>query len=288
MFILPSSVQQPKSVTTFGWLPSCCMISSSRTRSSFSRSEAPSLTVFTATNRVVPWWPVRSSASAFHTWNSFSRKIHNLVPNKKNNPLRKTIQRDDLHVPRVFPQSIPRNRSDYANVTLTGHYCLMNTAVKIAHDKSRHYKWTQVDRAGASEQNRFSLASNGGRRDFCREDRISARVPSVFREEKKEGTHKGEGEKSDRQLRITGLVFYSAPQEIMPLTWPKFPCPRTVCNLSLSLGNSHLDSWVGGGGGFSASWHWRKREKESYDGCVFGCTLELSKNNRWLIGATAS
>jgi hypothetical protein len=65
--VLPFSVQQPSRVTTLAWEPSCCIISNSLSKSSFSRDEAPSFTVFTATRRVVPSWPLISSASAFRT-----------------------------------------------------------------------------------------------------------------------------------------------------------------------------------------------------------------------------
>ena len=64
---LPFSVQHPSRVTTLAWEPSCCIISNSLSKSSFSLEEAPSFTVFTATRRVVPSWPLMSSASAFKT-----------------------------------------------------------------------------------------------------------------------------------------------------------------------------------------------------------------------------
>lgn len=142
----------------------------------------------------------------------------------------------------------------------------MNTAVKIARVEGGCYKQTRLEcRALSSENEIASLAATDGSRENFAGLVAKIEFPHEFRafhkKEKKGGSkkerereeRKGKGKNSVRQSRITGLVFYSAPQEIMPLTWPKFPCPRTVCNLSLSLGNSHLDSWVGGGGGFSAS-----------------------------------
>ena len=86
---------------------------------------------------------------------------------------------------------------------------------------------------------------------FCKNGNDTVSFNRHKEEEEEEGRFKASQTEFSRLQPQRFIITTTLSLEDVPvpremedqlLTWPKFPWPRTVCNLSLSLGNSHLDS----------------------------------------------